>query len=278
MTKEIKEKKSKEVKKKEIAEVVAPPAIEVAADKTKEAPAKKPKAKAGKGSKKAPTPKTKKNVYQFDKTKTYPIAEAIKMAKEAGREKFDASIEVHFRLGIDPSKGEQQVRGTVALPHGVGKIVRIIAFVEPANEEAAKKAGADLIGNEEMIDKIKKTEKTNFDLAIAEPSMMKKMGMIAKILGTRGLMPSPKNDTVAADSAKAIAEFKKGKLSFKNDDTGNVHATIGKKSFDDAKLVENFNAFLEVVKKSKPAAAKGVYLKNASIASTMGPGIKIEIA
>jgi large subunit ribosomal protein L1 len=223
-------------------------------------------------------PAVKKPAYNFDKNKAYPIAEAVKIAKEAGKEKFDASIEVHFRLGIDPSKGDQQVRGTVVLPHGIGKTVRVIAFVESINEEAVKKAGADLIGNEEMIEKIKKTEKTDFDLAIAEPSMMKKMGPIAKILGTRGLMPSPKNDTVTANPAKAVEEFKKGKLSFKNDDTANLHILIGKKSFDDAKLVDNFIAFLEVVKKSKPAAAKGTYIKNISIASSMGAGVKVEIA
>lgn len=218
----------------------------------------------------------KKAVYNFDKSKAYPIAEAVKIAKEAGHEKFDASIEAHFRLGIDPTRGEQQVRGTAALPHGIGKTVRIIAFVEPANEEAAKAAGADIIGNEETIDKIKKTEKTEFDLAIAEPSMMKKMGMIAKILGTRGLMPSPKNDTVTADPAKAIAEFKKGKLSFKNDDTGNIHLIIGKKSFDDAKLIENYKAIFDIVKKSKPSAAKGTFIQSITVCSSMGQGVKVQ--
>jgi large subunit ribosomal protein L1 len=266
-----KEKKTEQVEEKF---GVAAETVETPVEKSEKKSSKKGKPSSAK----ATAGKVKKVVYNFDKTKAYPIAEAIKISKEAGREKFDASMEVHFRLGIDPSKGEQQVRGTVVLPHGVGKTVRVIAFVEPANEEAAKKAGADLIGNEEMIEKIKKTEKTDFDLAIAEPSMMRKMGMIAKILGTRGLMPSPKNDTVAVDPIKAITEFKKGKLSFKNDDTGNLHALIGKKSFDDVKLVENFNAFLEVVKKSKPAASKGTYIKNVSIASSMGPGIKIEIA
>ncbi|MFA5247823.1 MAG: 50S ribosomal protein L1 [Patescibacteria group bacterium] len=264
-----KEKKIEAVEKKEVE------AFEETAE-TKEDSAEKKSSK--KSDKKPAKPKTKKIVYNFDKTKTYPIAEAIKIVKEAGKEKFDASVEVHFRLGIDPAKGEQQVRGTVVLPHGVGKTVRVIAFVEPINEEAAKKAGADLIGNEEMIEKIKKTEKTEFDLAIAEPSMMKKMGMIAKILGTRGLMPSPKNDTVAVDPIKAITEFKKGKLSFKNDDTGNLHALIGKKSFDDAKLVDNFNAFLEVIKKSKPSSARGLYIKNISVASSMGQGVKVEIS
>lgn len=159
----------------------------------------------------------------------------------------------------------------------MGKTVRIAAFVEPSKEAEAKKAGADFIGNDEFIDKIKKTEKTEFDLAIAEPSVMKKLGMIAKILGTRGLMPSPKNETVAIDPIKAITEFKKGKLSFKNDDTGNLHVTIGRKSFADEKLIENFRAIMDIVKKSKPSSSKGLFIKNITICSSMGPGVKVNI-
>jgi|WetSurMetagenome_2_1015567.scaffolds.fasta_scaffold00657_18 large subunit ribosomal protein L1 len=238
----------------------------------------KSKVKTAKGGKRVATPKRKKVVLNFDRAKTYSITEAVKLAKENSREKFDASVDVHFNLGIDTSKGEQQVRGTVALPNGVGKTVRIVAFVEPSKEAEAKTAGADFIGNDEFIDKIKKTEKTDFDLAIAEPSVMKKLGIIAKILGTRGLMPSPKNDTVTPDPIKAIAEFKKGKLSFKNDDTGNLHITIGRKSFADAKLIENFQALLEIVKKAKPSSSKGVFIKNVSLCTSMGPGVKIQIS
>jgi large subunit ribosomal protein L1 len=234
-----------------------------------------PKAKTSK--KKASKPAKKKVVLNFDKNKAYPIAEAVKFAKESGREKFDASVEVHFKLGIDTKKGEQQVRGTAALPHGIGKTVRIAAFVEPANEAAAKAAGADFIGNEEFIAQVKKTEKTDFDLAIAEPSMMKKMGLIAKILGTRGLMPSPKNDTVTTDPAKAVSEFKKGKLSFKNDDTGNIHLIIGKKSFDDAKLVENYQTLVDIIKKSKPSAAKGTFIRGITVCTSMGAGVKVQV-
>ena len=230
-----------------------------------------------KTSKKKVAKPTKKKTLNFDKNKSYPIAEAIKLAKESGKEKFDASVEVHFKLGIDTKKGEQQVRGTAALPHGVGKTVRIVAFVEPANEAAVKKAGADIIGNDEFIAQVKKTEKTDFDLAIAEPSMMKKMGVIAKILGTRGLMPSPKNDTVTTDPAKAVLEFKKGKLSFKNDDTGNIHLIIGKKSFDDAKLVENYQTLINIIKKSKPSAAKGTFVRGITICTSMGAGVKVQI-
>ncbi|MDD5527801.1 MAG: 50S ribosomal protein L1 [Patescibacteria group bacterium] len=237
-------------------------------------PEKKKSAKSGKKA----VMKKKKVAVNFDRSKNYPIAEAIKLAKENSHEKFDASVDVHFNLGIDTAKGEQQVRSTVALPHGVGKTVRIVAFVEPTKEADAKKAGADFIGNDEFIDKIKKTEKTDFDLAIAEPSVMRKLGVIAKILGTRGLMPSPKNDTVTADPIKAIAEFKKGKLSFKNDDTGNLHITIGRKSFDNAKLVENFNALLEIVRKAKPSSSKGTFIKNITVCTSMGAGVKVENA
>jgi large subunit ribosomal protein L1 len=230
-----------------------------------------------KSSKKGVIKKKKKVVLTFDRSKTYSITEAIKLAKENSHEKFDSSVDVHFNLGIDASKGDQQVRSTVVLPHGVGKTVRIVAFVDQSKEAEAKAAGADFIGNDEFIDKIKKTEKTEFDLAIAEPSVMKKLGMIAKILGTRGLMPSPKNETVTIDPIKAIAEFKKGKLSFKNDDTGNLHITIGRKSFDNEKLIENFRAILEIVKKSKPSSSKGTFIKNIVVCSSMGPGVKVNL-
>lgn len=196
--KKVKEEKE-EVKKEEI----------VAEKEAAPAEVKEEKAKPAKSGKKGKAMKKKKVAVNFDRAKTYSIAEAVKLAKENSHEKFDASVDVHFHLGIDTSKGEQQVRSTVVLPHGVGKTVRIVAFVEPGKEAEAKAAGADFIGNDEFIDKIKKTEKTDFDLAIAEPSIMKKLGIIAKILGTRGLMPSPKNDTVTPDPIKAIAEFKK---------------------------------------------------------------------
>ena len=213
----------------------------------------------------------------FDKKTAYPIAEAIKIAQSLSKTKFDAAVEVHFRLGIDPKKGEQQVRGAASLPHGTGKTIRIAAFVTPGQEAAAKEAGADLAGGDELIAEIKKTEKTDFAVAVAEPEMMKNLSAIAKILGTRGLMPSPKNETVTQNPAKAVEELKKGKISFKNDDTSNVHAVIGKVSFEANKLVENFNVFLETIKKAKPSSSKGIYIKNASISSTMGPVIKISL-
>lgn len=214
----------------------------------------------------------------FNKDSVYPVQEAVKYAKELGQEKFDASIEAHFRLGIDPRKGDQQIRGTVSLPYGTGKKIKIAAFVEEDNKEAAQKAGADIVGSDDLIAEIKKSEKTDFQVAVAEPSMMKKLAPIAKILGTRGLMPSPKNDTVTSEPAKTIEELKKGKISFKNDDTANVHAVIGKKSFSDDKLADNFNALLEEMRRIKPSSAKGTYIKNACVSSSMGKAVKIDIS
>ncbi len=211
----------------------------------------------------------------YDKNKTYSIEEALEIVKKLTKTKFDASIEVHFRLGINNKKSDQQVRGAVNLPHGTGKTIKIAAFVSPENEKAVKAAGADLVGGEELITEIKKTEKTDFQVAIAEPGMMKNLSAIAKILGTRGLMPSPKNDTVTPNPVKAVEELKKGKISFKNDDTGNLHAVIGKVSFDTAKLNENYKSFLETVKKAKPSSSKGSFIKNISISSSMSAGVKV---
>ncbi len=212
-----------------------------------------------------------------DKSKVYPLTEALELAKKTSTVKFDASIEVHIRLGIDPRKGDQQIRGAVSLPHGSGKTVKVAAFVSPENEAAVKAAGADIVGGEDLIAEIRRTEKTDFQVAVAEPAMMKNLAVIAKVLGTRGLMPSPKNETVTADPAKAVAELKKGKVSFKNDDTANVHVAIGKTSFSVEDLAENFQALLETIKKSKPTTAKGTYIKSITICSTMGPGIKVAL-
>ncbi|MFH1255336.1 MAG: 50S ribosomal protein L1 [bacterium] len=216
-------------------------------------------------------------IINSDKSKNYSIAEAIELSKKSSKTKFDASIEAHFRLGINTKKGEQQVRLAVSLPHGTGKTIKIAAFVTPAKEEEARQAGADYVGGEELINQIKKTEKTDFQVAVAEPVMMKNLAAIAKILGTRGLMPSPKNETVTPNPAKAIEQLKKGKVSLKNDDTGNIHVAIGKVSFETGKLANNFNTLLDAIKKAKPATSKGVYLKNISISSTMGPGIKVAL-
>jgi large subunit ribosomal protein L1 len=222
-------------------------------------------------------PKKEQKKVEFDKTKAHTIEEAIELTKKLSKTKFDASVEIHFRLGVDPRKGDQQVRTAVNLPHGTGKTVKVAAFVSQGKEKEVKEAGADYVGGEELIAEIKKTEKTDFQVAVAEPAMMKSLAPIAKILGTRGLMPSPKNDTVTVNPAKTVAELKKGKVSFKNDDTGNVHTAIGKVSFDSKQLLENYQTLLEAIKKAKPSSSKGVYIKNIAISSSMGPGIKVAI-
>ena len=213
----------------------------------------------------------------YDRFKTYSIEEALDIVRKLTKTKFDASVEVHFRLGINTKKGDQQVRGAVSLPNGTGKTVKIAAFVSPENEKAVKAAGADFVGSDELIAEIKKTEKTDFQVAIAEPLMMKNLAVIAKILGTRGLMPSPKNDTVTTNPVKAVEELKKGKISFKNDDTANVHTVIGKISFDNKKLIENYVALLDTIRKAKPAASKGTFIKNISIASSMSAGVRVAL-
>lgn len=213
-----------------------------------------------------------------DKKKTYTLDEAIALVKKTSGVKFDASVEVHANLGIDPSKGEQQIRATAALPHGTGKSKKLAAFVGPNDEKDAKEAGADFVYGEEDIKKIKDTGKIAFDIAVATPEMMPKMAVAAKILGPKGLMPNPKTDTVGKDVKKMIQELKKGKAAFKNDDTGNVHQAIGKVSFTEAQLKENFTAFLDALKKAKPSSSKGTYIKSLFLTSSMGPSIKVEIS
>lgn len=221
---------------------------------------------------------TEKNTnVEFDRFKAYSATEAIELTKKLSKTKFDASVEVHFRLGIDPKKGDQQIRSAVSLPHGTGKTVKIAAFVSADKVAAVKAAGADIVGGEDLIAEIKSTEKTDFQVAVAEPAMMREMAQIAKILGTRGLMPSPKNETVTMDPVKAVTELKKGKISFKNDDTGNIHVAIGKVSFDSQKLKENFDVLLETLRKLKPASSKGIYIRNVAISSSMGPGVKVQL-
>lgn len=230
--------------------------------------------------KKIETKKTKKKVDLsdiYDKNKAYPIKEALEIVRKISKTKFDPSLEVHFRLGINPKKGDQQIRAAVSLPHGTGKEIKVAAFVLPENEAKAKAAGADIVGGEDLINEIKTKEKTDFDVAVAEPAIMKDLAKIAKILGTRGLMPSPKNETVNDKPAEIITELKKGKVSFKNDDTANIHLIFGKLSFSDEKLIDNYQAILNAIKKNKPVAAKGVYIKNISICSSMSKSVKLSI-
>jgi len=244
--------------------------------KKEEAP-KTAKKSSKKEVKKTKTVKRVDNSAIYDRLKTYSIEEALEIVKKLTKTKFDASVEVHFRLGINTKKGDQQVRGAVSLPNGTGKTVKVAAFVSSENEKAVKAAGADFVGGDELIAEIKKTEKTDFQVAIAEPALMKNLAVIAKILGTRGLMPSPKNDTVTTNPAKTVEELKKGKISFKNDDTANVHTVIGKASFDTKKLIENYQTLLETIKKAKPASSKGTFIKNISVSSSMSAGVKVSI-
>ncbi|MCD4760641.1 50S ribosomal protein L1 [bacterium] len=215
---------------------------------------------------------------KIDKEKLYSAEEAIKLVKETAGVKFDASIEVHVRLGIDPKKGDQIIRASAVLPHGTGKTVKITAFVPEDRIKEAKDAGADLAGAEDLINDIKKTSKTDFDVAVTIPEMMPKLAVIAKVLGQKGLMPNPKTGTIGPDLKKMIEDLKKGKISYKNDTTANIHLSIGKVSFDDAKLLENFNVFLGSLKKSKPQSLKGTFIKGLYLTSSMGPSIKVSIS
>jgi len=212
---------------------------------------------------------------KVDSNKVYTLEEAIKLVKETSTVKFDASVEVHARLGIDPKKGDQQIRSTVALPHGTGKTKVIAAFVGPNDEKAAKDAGADFVLGEQEIKKIKDTGKVEFEIAVATPEMMPKIAVAAKVLGPKGLMPNPKTETVGKDVAKMIGELKKGKAAFKNDDTANVHQAVGKVSFTEEQLKENIEAFLSVLRQIKPQSMKGIYIKALYITSAMGPSVRV---
>lgn len=220
--------------------------------------------------------RAKANLEQVDKEKVYSIAEAIELAKKTATTKFVGSIEVHVKTGIDAKKTDQAIRGSVTLPNGTGKTRKIAAFVTETNEAAALAAGATIAGGEELIKQIKETEKTDFDIAVAEPAMMPKLAQIAKILGTRGMMPNPKTGTVSENIATAIKEIAGGKVSFKNDNSGNVHQVIGKTDFDSAKLEENLKTFMEALHSVKPAAIKRSYVISTTLNSTMGPGIRFK--
>jgi len=209
--------------------------------------------------------------------KNYTLAEAITLVKEAPL-KFDATVELHIKLGIDPKKSDQSVRGSVQLPHGTGKTKRVIAFVDTNHEADAKEAGADIIGTKEVVDKIKQTGKIDFDVAVATPDMMKQLAPIARVLGQKGLMPNPKTETVGPDVKKMIMAVKAGKVNFKNDASCNVHLAVGKVSFTADQLSENISASIEAIRKAKPATAKGTYMKSISLAQTMGPGIALTLS
>jgi len=213
-----------------------------------------------------------------DAKKLYSPAEAIELAKKTAKTKFDSSLEVHLHLGIDITKSDQQVRTTVVLPHSTGKTKRIAAFVTADKEKDAKDAGAEIVGAEELIEEIAQTGKVDFDVAVATPDMMPKLAKVAKILGPKGIMPNPKTDTVGPNVKKMVEELKRGKVTIKNDSTGNIHQALGKVTLDSKDLLENFEAVLAAIKKNKPAGAKGTFIKNVVITSTMGPGIKVDVS
>jgi large subunit ribosomal protein L1 len=220
--------------------------------------------------------KYKEAVEKVDRTKAYTLADAIKLLRETTRAKFDETVEVSVRLGVDPRKADQMVRGTTVLPHGTGKKITILVLAKGDKAKEAKDAGADLVGDDDYIEKIEGGW-TDVDTIIATPDMMGKVGKLGKILGPRKLMPNPKSGTVTMDVSKAVNSAKAGKIEYRLDKTANIQAGIGKISFSDEQLFENSRAFLGAIVRAKPATAKGTYLKNASLCNTMGPGIKLDL-
>ena len=211
----------------------------------------------------------------IDKSKIYDPAEALELVCQTSKAKFDETIEVHFRMGLDGRHADQQIRGAVVLPNGTGKTVRVLVFAKGDRANEAREAGADYVGDVDLVEKIQKENWFDFDVVIATPDMMGTIGRLGRVLGPKGLMPNPKTGTVTMDVAKAINEAKAGKIEYRLDKTNLIHCPIGKASFGTEKLAENFNTLVGAIIKARPAAAKGQYIKNCVIASTMGPGIKV---
>ena len=215
------------------------------------------------------------SVKLIEKSKVYDPAEALALVCQTSKAKFDETIEVHFRMGLDGRHADQQVRGSVVLPNGTGKTVRVLVFAKGDRANAAREAGADYVGDVDLVEKIQKENWFDFDVVVATPDMMGTIGRLGRVLGPKGLMPNPKTGTVTMDVAKAISEAKAGKIEYRLDKTNLIHCPIGKASFGTEKLAENFNTLVGAIIKARPAAAKGQYIKNCVIASTMGPGIKV---
>ena len=214
---------------------------------------------------------------KIEKQKAYTKEEAIKLVKETSVAKFDASVEVAINLNLDTKKADQQLRGALVLPNGTGKAKKVLVIAKGDAAKAAVEAGADYVGDMDMLEKIEKENWFDFDTMVATPDMMPLLGKLGKVLGPKGLMPNPKTGTVTMDTKKAVEEVKKGRVEYRTDSYGNIHALIGKVSFDDAKLIENLDALVSVILKSKPATVKGKYVLNVSVSSTMGPGVKIAL-
>lgn len=213
---------------------------------------------------------------KLEKNKLYTLEEAIKLVKETSTTKFDSTVEVAIKTNIDSKKSDQAIRGSVVLPNGTGKTKRILVITKGTNAEAAKKAGADYVGDKDMIEKIEKENWFDFDTIVATPDMMPLLGKIGKLLGPRGLMPNPKTGTVTTNPEKTIEDIKKGMIEYKNDSYGNIHSIVGKVSFDEDKLMENLKYFVNTIAKSKPSTLKGTFIDRISISTTMGPGIKVD--
>ncbi len=211
----------------------------------------------------------------YDRSKLYDVNEAMGLVVETAKAKFDETIELHVRLGVDPRQADQQVRGVLVLPNGTGKSKKVLVIAKGERADIAQQAGADYVGAEEMIQKIQTENWFDFDVVITTPDMMGVVGRIGKVLGPKGLMPNPKSGTVTMDVAKAIAEVKAGKVEYRLDKTAIIHCPIGKKSFGKEKLAENFNVLMDAIIKAKPAAAKGQYIRSVNVSSTMGPGVKV---
>lgn len=215
---------------------------------------------------------------KVESTKVYPILDALTLLKEIPNLKFNESIDISINLGVDPQKSDQNVRGSTSLPHGIGKQSKIAVFAEGADATAATEAGADVVGFEDLIEKVKKDKDIDADVIIATPECMKSLGQLGRILGPKNLMPNPKEGTVTKNVADAVSVAKKGQIRYKTDKGGIIHATIGKKDFEPKKLAENAIALIEDLKKAKPSSAKGKYMKNITISSTMGPGIRVDLS
>lgn len=214
------------------------------------------------------------SIKNFEKSKLYDSAEAVKIVIDTAKAKFDETIEIHCRLGVDPRHADQQVRGVVVLPHGTGKTLRVLVITKGAKADEATEAGADIVGGDEIVQKIQGGW-FDFDVCVTTPDMMGVVGRLGKLLGPKGLMPTPKSGTVTMDIAKAVKDIKAGKVEYRVDKTAIVHCPLGKASFGVEKIVDNFNTLMEAIIKAKPAAAKGTYLKSVTLASTMGPGVKV---